>query len=569
MSRSRFPLHEQLGSLIGDEEELISLKNDELNSTGEVTKRLTRRRFLAGQRKSAHPRVKGARKPSTADLDALTDAVGLDPVPQERVTGDVLRGYGPRRGNLEKLLRYWRPIMRKPGGFRRCLVILADHPELYPLENLCAWLHHETTGLWPNEGCHHPGMKNCRKKGRGVRNGSAISDSQFENRMRKLKAKKKDAVPTPGNRQADIDFRALAYMTAAGVRVRTKGGLVQSNDRVLRTVESLVSFAIPGDMARLRSPIRSTLARAVTPGGGRDRIGGSARFRCPPGFAHGGKFTDRRFSTCGPRLFEQSGTSDSMLDATRDALREVANATKPSTGKSPDAIGAKKPSRGERVTPGDYNVPTAILRAAQVEPVGKTNPKKVRESINVNASLAYEERAVTGKLVRRDGSVLDVSAPISRIADIKDSDDMKDGYLISRVDDPTKMGDSEISTLATNLKGFVLALPGGNHLTVSKTSRATPEAMKGAARRFNALKNTEDPFAYGSALSKMVEDSKGALSLDLHTPSIKNPRQIIQVEREGATRNVLRWVFALFLSETAPARNKASKPWTVVTADSR
>ena len=111
----------------------------------------------------------------------------LDAVPQERVTGDVMRGYGPRRGNLEKLLRYWRPIMRKPGGFRRCRVILADHPELYPLNNICAWLHHETTGLWPNEGCHHPGMKNCRRKLRGVVRGSLISDSEFDNRLRKLK----------------------------------------------------------------------------------------------------------------------------------------------------------------------------------------------------------------------------------------------------------------------------------------------------------------------------------------------------------------------------------------------
>ena len=59
----------------------------------------------------------------------------IDAIPQERFTGDVMRGYGPRRGNLERLLRYWRPIMRKPGGFRRCRVILADHPELYPLKH--------------------------------------------------------------------------------------------------------------------------------------------------------------------------------------------------------------------------------------------------------------------------------------------------------------------------------------------------------------------------------------------------------------------------------------------------
>lgn len=108
-------------------------------------------------------------------------------VPQENLTGDVLRGYGPRRGNLERLLRYWRPIMRKPGGFRRCRVILANHPELYPLERICAWLHHETTGLWPNEGCHHPGMKNCRKKMRGVTRGSSWTNTQFDDRMKKLK----------------------------------------------------------------------------------------------------------------------------------------------------------------------------------------------------------------------------------------------------------------------------------------------------------------------------------------------------------------------------------------------
>ena len=110
-----------------------------------------------------------------------------DALPQERVTGDVMRGYGPRRGNLEALLKYWRPIMRKEGGFRRCKVILADHPELYPLNNICAWLHHETTGLWPNEGCHHPGMKNCRNKIRGVSNGSIWNDSEWSARLDKIR----------------------------------------------------------------------------------------------------------------------------------------------------------------------------------------------------------------------------------------------------------------------------------------------------------------------------------------------------------------------------------------------
>lgn len=125
-------------------------------------------------------------------------------VPQERLTGDILKGRGPRRGNLERLLRYWRPIMKKPGGFRRCKVILADHPELYPLNNICAWLHHETTGLWPNEGCHHPGMKNCRKKMRGVVNGSIWSDSDFSKRISRI-VKGKPGKKSDDMREDDYD----------------------------------------------------------------------------------------------------------------------------------------------------------------------------------------------------------------------------------------------------------------------------------------------------------------------------------------------------------------------------
>ena len=132
------------------------------------------RRFEDRYRMEEDPQVPAGVKPKSPEK---ADPLG-GIVPQEIVTART-RGYGPRRGNLEKLLRYWRPIMKKPGGFRRCRVILANHPELYPLSNICAWLHHETTGLWPNEGCHHPGMKNCR----GKLKKNNWSDSEFNNRL--------------------------------------------------------------------------------------------------------------------------------------------------------------------------------------------------------------------------------------------------------------------------------------------------------------------------------------------------------------------------------------------------
>lgn len=98
--------------------------------------------------------------------------------PDSSISAEVLRGRGPRRGNLERLIRYWRPIMKKPGGFRRCVAELIDHPELAPWKPLCAWLHHETTGKWPNEGNHHgtkPG-RTTRKLRRAVQAGKSFSE---------------------------------------------------------------------------------------------------------------------------------------------------------------------------------------------------------------------------------------------------------------------------------------------------------------------------------------------------------------------------------------------------------
>jgi len=68
---------------------------------------------------------------------------------------------------------------------------------------MCAWLHHETTGLWPNEGCHHPTMKNCRKKIKKGINGTLFSDSQFDNRVRKLAGNSKKSLQSETEQYED------------------------------------------------------------------------------------------------------------------------------------------------------------------------------------------------------------------------------------------------------------------------------------------------------------------------------------------------------------------------------
>lgn len=189
VSTLRLSYHYEDGKFMFGEPTQVKPKLVYLNMNGDSTPSTTdeERRFVDRYNMDDDPQVPIGVKPKAPEkADPLG---GL--IPQEIVTART-RGYGPRRGNLERLLRYWRPIMRKPGGFRRCRVILANHPELYPLNNICAWLHHETTGLWPNEGCHHPGMKNCRKKIRGIANGSIWNDSEWNDRLRSLASRKDD-----------------------------------------------------------------------------------------------------------------------------------------------------------------------------------------------------------------------------------------------------------------------------------------------------------------------------------------------------------------------------------------
>ena len=210
-------------------------------------------------------------------------------LPQERITGDILRGHGPRRGNLERLLKYWRPIMRKPGGFRRCLVILADHPELYPLERICAWLHHETTGKWPNEGNHHGRRRSSgvRKLKRTVRKG------------RKRRGKSYDSQPGVN---APIGRLERRIMRKGGSELfkPLDGSIAQIEfkadaTRRIRIAHAIESVLLPGERGALKPT--HLLRISLTPGGSglpgpsrrfgvrKPGRGGATRgFRCPPGF---------------------------------------------------------------------------------------------------------------------------------------------------------------------------------------------------------------------------------------------------------------------------------------------
>lgn len=492
-----------------------------------------------------------------------------DVVPQERITGDILRGRGPRRGNLEDLLRYWRPIMRKPGGFRRCVIILADHPKLSPPQRICAWLHHETTGKWPNEGKKRRGGRRRRGpsvrrvvRGRRRRKGVDHVDvigldvPEYGAQMRIAREAGSILYEPIAGRQSAIDFKARRWFDA-------------TSSRIVHTGESIL---LPGERGAL-SP-RHLAQTFLTPGGsgapgpklGRGigpRIGGARRFRCPPGFQFGGRFSNRTLSNCGSQLFAVPGQP-----GTRQAVRGVRR-----------AIGseAKKPKKTPKGRTGKPSADLSVqavrrLPGAQLagiagigpQPVKRTNEGRRNSSV---AKVANSMRKLRSKnnnvsrLVRRDGSVLAPLVGSSTLAKQRDNDDLKDAVYVTRSLKPgPSTGVPELALFGTGVRQVSFALPEGR-IDVTAKKKLTP---KDAGRLGRAAK-TNAPDGSGFAALRNVAEATGLIELSAHSPKVSKPNQKITVQNEaGIKRTVPRWVFQLFLARGAPHRPSSKSPFALV-----
>ena len=336
------------------------------------------------------------------------------------------------------------------------------------------------------------------------------------------------------------------------LEVSEKVGLAGSRSKPLQVIQGAASLAIPGDMSDVRSPVRSTLWEIITPGGGKDRKLrrpkiGKGQDRCPPGFEFGGRFTNSRLSTCGLRLFDLPS-----LRGAADALN---------LGKGPKADDTLK---GTKIR-GNVIPNETATRKPDIPSVGALNIGEINTAVTNNIPLGATDNAGSARLVRRDGSVLSSMVSIEKLASTRNNADIADGVIIRRATDPSKIGDSEIGLLAAGARSAVMVFPDGSSLTLSRTSKATPESIRGMSRRWATLRRSEPDLGYGSALEKFVSESNGKLELKPEIKNVKGPLQLIEVQREdGSRRMVRRWIFEIFLAANAPSRQKDSEAWVAV-----
>lgn len=346
------------------------------------------------------------------------------------------------------------------------------------------------------------------------------------------------------------EYKALAYKYDVRGKYNVKRvGLVGSSSPIGQAIQSIGSYALPGNLSPLRSPIRSGVFGALTPGmpgfggGGINRRERTAR--CPEGYQYGGRFADNELSNCGAKLFDLPGP----LGAAIGALRRIAEREMRALAGSVE---------GRPITPGEYD---DIIngRRPQIPRVGETNRvSRAREVAKLVGDMGAPNVSAA-RLVRRDGFVLEPVVTPKVLRTIPDNRDMEDATYLMTANSVEVLGGEELGLLSnTGVSKLVYVLPGGSSLTLEKVRTLTVGERRKLGRTVNAsanLDNSKNPVA---RLINVATETGDGMKYTENFVGIDNPNEMV-TGRDG--RATTKWVKALFGRQRkpkAPERQSAS-----------
>lgn len=377
-------------------------------------------------------------------------------------------------------------------------------------------------------------------------------------------------------RAAEINVKTFALCASVESRrsERVKSGLISSNDPVVRIVESGVSYVTPGDMSRVRSPGRSTIYRAATPGGGGGGIGrgpggiGTAigrgaqqLMRCPTGYQYGGRFSNRLLNNCGQQLFDVPGAEPPGAGVVAGPVRVTRT-----IGTIGGAAGAA--ARLVRAgSIGDAPRPTlsaTLRRMADVPHVGSSQPKKVETAVAAAITAAGGARGDFVRLVRRDGLALDARVGIGKLASQTRNVDMQGGTIISRIGSPTSVGHDEVGLFRAGITSIRLVAPGGHEFRVDRVGDPKTNNLTQIGRRWGTIRRAPQAEEGAGALQRLVDASKGKLTYSETFNNIDKPNELVHIARNDEKKTVPRWVYLAYYADAAPGRVDSAQGWKEV-----
>jgi len=362
-----------------------------------------------------------------------------------------------------------------------------------------------------------------------------------------------------------LNFKALAFSRAVKPRVgssvdvkyiddqlNTKVGTIASSGRVGQSLQGVGTIAIPGDTSGIRSPLRSRLYSALTPGGSGMRRPHfpnkpTRGFRCPAGFAFGGRFTDQRYSTCGAQLFELPSLG-----------RTIGRAL---SFNKPNITPARAESISEVIQPGDVQGRAIqISRMAQIPRSAAENPKARAAAASQAIRTLTGAPSGEGRLIRKDGVVLRPIVPSSVLRNFGGNPDMENGVLVRSIDKPADITGDDLALLSgPAIRQVTYVAPNGSVLSIERRRDLTIGERRKFGRQLNRVAGTSDQYDVGNNIRDFANSSNGAFKYSETFPNVSKPLDMVEItDSQGKKQSVRRWVFETFLNEKG--KGKISTP---------
>lgn len=345
-----------------------------------------------------------------------------------------------------------------------------------------------------------------------------------------------------------VAFKALSYSHGTRFKYEVKRvGLIGSSGRIGQAAQAVGSYLLPGDISPLRSPVRSGLWTAITPGipGLRGARPGpkNRTSRCPEGYQYGGRFTDNQFSTCGQKLFDLPGPLGRAISAITRALQAGERALKPSR------------VEGTPLGGGPYGDPGIETRRPQIPRVADANTKEMLAQIERLTRDMGAPDVSAARMVRRDGFVLEPVVSPKVLRAIPDNRDMEGATYLLRVNDLPSLGQDELGLLSnTGITNVTWVLPGGSTLSLQKVRPLTVGERRKLGRTVNAAASIDNSKNPSARLQAVAEQTGDGLRYSENFVNVKRPHELVKA-RDG--KETEKWVLELFKNKLPESSTSA------------
>ena len=319
-----------------------------------------------------------------------------------------------------------------------------------------------------------------------------------------------------------VDYKAASNRTGTTRNFSKKRqpftSFQEEKSAVRSIARSIASIAIPGDISPIRSPIRSGIYRAITPGKPSPSGSLPARtnraHRCPEGYQYGGRFTDSRLSTCGIKLFDIPSPLGLALANIRRAVR-VGGVEKITSG----PLGGL-PGPGDPTVRRDPNV--------QIPKVSTFNRALFLEQIEAMIKGLGSTKSPTSRMVRRDGFILEPVVPARVLRSVPDNRDMEGAALLTSVRSPKGFGKDEVGLLSnTGVNSVVFVMPGGSTISLSKARKLTVGERRKLGKTIRAAEEKATPSDPTGNMKYIAEEMGDGIAYSESFVNIKNPNEML------------------------------------------